>query len=101
MVESINLKGMVIRAFDTKSRSKNEKTDKWFLAVLKNDDGDSITVRTDKKVLLKLIAGEKVDVTIIQAQTTLGGMLEFKKGKGWIPEGHGKDETERVPKATD
>jgi hypothetical protein len=85
MAESINLKGMVIRAFDEKSRSKNEKTDRWFLAILKNDDGDSITVRTDKKILLKLIAGEKVDVTIVQAQQKLGDMLEYKKGE-WIPE---------------
>lgn len=85
MAESINLKGMVIRGFDKRSRSKNEQTENWFLAMLKNDDGDSITIRTDKKVLLKLIAGERVDVLISQPQEKLGELLEHKMGQPATP----------------
>jgi hypothetical protein len=96
MTESISLKGMVIRGFEEKQRSKNNETNKWFLAMLKNDEGDNITIRTDKRILLKLIAGETVDVIISQSQTRLGELLEskphgeagevleYKKGQ-WIP----------------
>jgi len=70
-MRKVVLEGFYLQQFSPKTIARGDDVVKRYTAVLKNGEGDRITVTTTNKIIEGFIVGEDVDVTLEQVQVGL------------------------------
>ena len=64
----MTFEGLHLKGVDERKRERNDKVVKRYTLILQNDDGDKITITTEKKRSMEMVVGGDVDLKVTQAQ---------------------------------
>jgi hypothetical protein len=78
----MKLEGFYCDGVDIRKREKDDKVVERYTLILRNRDGDRISVTTESKELKKFCTGEDVDLELRQHQTIFSEVEDGKDKTG-------------------